>query len=191
MRIISGNLGGRIIKSLPDNSTRPAMGKTREALFSMLEARGVAWEGLKILDLFAGSGSLAYEALSRGAVMACLVENSEAQCQCLASNTESLGLAGKAIVARQDVGRYLRKNPPMPFDVIFLDPPYRKGLVDAALACLVDRGWLAPGAFVVAEIEKGLAANAPRVLCHVAERQFGQTIINIWQNENSIVSRDI
>lgn len=192
MRIISGTLGGRVIHSLPGNSTRPAMARTREALFSMLEARGVAWPGSLVLDLFAGSGSLAYEALSRGAEQAVLVENSAQQCRCLARSNVDLGVEGRAVIASQDVGRYLRRNPPIPFNVVFIDPPYRCGLVDSALSFLVSRGWLAPNAFVAAEIEKGNAPAAPDGLWPVTDRLFGQTFLQIWtNNEDSPLPGDI
>ena len=92
MRIISGRLGGRRIKTVEGEGYRPAMGKTRESLFSMLTSRGVVWEGARVLDLFAGSGSLAFEAVSRGAELAVLVENSAVAARCLADNIRQLGL---------------------------------------------------------------------------------------------------
>lgn len=193
MRIISGRLGGRRIGSLAGGEARPAMARTREALFSMLEARGVEWRGLAVLDLYAGTGSLAYEALSRGAARAVLVDNSEAQCRLLARNNADLGLAGGiALIVRQDACRYLRKNPPQPFDVVFVDPPYRRGLADAALEFLVGRGWLAPGAFVLAEIEKNAIPAGQPGLEPCAMRLFGQTAAHIWKyNEDSALSGNI
>lgn len=192
MRIISGSLGGRVIRTLPDSGARPAMARTRESLFSMLESRGVGWHGCRVLDLFAGSGSLAYEALSRGAASAVLVENSAPQCRCLARNAAELALDGRVVVAQQDVARYLRKNAPVPFDIVFIDPPYRRGLVDGVLSLLASRGWLAAHAFVVAEIEKGCLPVVPEALRLAGERFFGQTFLQIWENnEDSPLSGDI
>ena len=86
MRIISGRLGGRTLKTVEGEGYRPAMSKTREALFSMLAARGLVWSTARVLDLFAGSGSLAFEAISRGAPHALLVENSVQAMRCLQAN---------------------------------------------------------------------------------------------------------
>lgn len=193
MRIISGKFGGRSIRSLPGAAARPAMARTREALFSMLEARGVNWAGLQVLDLFAGTGSLAYEALSRGASQVVLVDNSEEQCRLLARNNADLGLnEGQALIVRQDACRYLRKNPPRLFDIVFIDPPYRLRLADTAMKFLAARGWLTPGAFVAAEIEKGITPEYPLRLEPVALRLFGQTAVHIWKNnENSSLPGNI
>ncbi len=167
------------------------MARTRKSLFSILESRGLVWDGCRVLDLFAGSGSLAYEALSRGAARAELVENSLRQCQLLAQNTVALDLAGRAVVVNQDVKRYLRKPPPAPFNLVFIDPPYRRNLAQSALELLIGRQWLAPGAFVAAELEKG-AAFAAAGLQPEADRLFGQTHLHIWKyNENSPVSGNL
>ena len=103
MRIISGRLGGRRIRTVEGEGYRPAMGKTRESLFSMLTSRGVVWEGARVLDLFAGSGSLAFEAVSRGAALAVLVENSAAAARCLADNIRQLGVEDCVRLIRDDV----------------------------------------------------------------------------------------
>lgn len=156
MRIIAGRLGGRGLKTVQGEGYRPAMGRTREALFSMLEARGLDWQGARVLDLFAGSGSLAFEALSRGALSALLVENAAPAVRCLQQNIADLGLADQARLLKEDVPRLLRRPPAEPFDLVFMDPPYRKNLAPPALRALAENNWLAPGALVSAEIEKDL-----------------------------------
>ena len=156
------------------------MGRTREALFSMLAARGLVWSEARVLDLFAGSGSLAFEALSRGAPNALLVENAAPAMRCLQENVAALGLEGRARLAKEDVLRFLKRQPPEGFDLVFMDPPYRKNLAEPALRALADRGWLAPGAFVTAEIEKDVALTPPASFNLLAERLFGQTRICIW-----------
>ena len=154
MRIISGRLGGRRIKTVEGEGYRPAMGKTRESLFSMLTSRGVVWEGARVLDLFAGSGSLAFEAVSRGAELAVLVENSAVAARCLADNIRQLGVEDCVRLIRDDVRKTLNNTPMGCFDLVFLDPPYRKNLLNATLQGLLKRNWLAPGALICAEIEK-------------------------------------
>lgn len=159
---------------------RPAMGKTREALFSMLEARAFPWENAKILDLFAGCGSLGFECLSRGAAFTDFVENGEPQCRVLRENAERLELSGQCRVHKQDVGRFLRKPPSSPYNLVFLDPPYGKNLASPALAALVERNWLAPSAIVIAELEKGISPPVFPVLDGPEIRLFGQTALHIW-----------
>jgi 16S rRNA (guanine966-N2)-methyltransferase len=179
MRIIAGELGGRPLKTARGEGLRPAMGRTREALFSMLAARGLDWSGLRVLDIFAGSGSLAFEAISRGASSAVLVENADNAVRCLRENIAALGLQGKASVVRGDALRFLRRASVKPVDLAFLDPPYGKNLVAPSLALLVPR--LAPGAFVAAEIEKEADPDAPDVLELAGERFFGRTRVCLWR----------
>ncbi len=156
------------------------MGKVREAIFSILSHR-LHWQGLQVLDLFAGSGSLAFEALSRGAAHAWLVELAPAACRCIRSNIANLGLGGRAFLVQEDVLRVLRRvrgadrNIGGPFDVVFLDPPYRKRLTASSLDALCQCGWLAPGAFICVEVEEGLNLTLPEGLELVTERCFGQT----------------
>lgn len=180
MRIISGSLGGRTIKTVAGEGMRPAMGKTREAMFSMLEARAFPWENAKILDLFAGCGSLGFECLSRGAASADFVENGRAQCRCLLENAERLEVAGKSRVFRQEVGRFLRGNGHFKYNLVFLDPPYGKNLARSALCALAEKNWLAPGAVIAAELEKGCAHAVPACLGEAEIRLFGQTALHIW-----------
>lgn len=181
MRLIAGSLGGRRLKSADCAGLRPAMARTREAIFSMLEARAVAWEGLRVLDLFAGSGSLAFECLSRGAAEAHLVENGAKAYECLTRNAADLSLWSRCRLWRLDVKRFLHKSPSSPFDLVFLDPPYRKNYAQPCLGALARPGWLAPGAFVVAELEKNARLRVPELLSPVAERAFGQTSLHIWK----------
>lgn len=182
MRIIAGSLGGRILKTVEGEGYRPAMGRTREALFSMLEARGLEWEQARVLDLFAGSGSLAFESISRGAAEALLVENAAPAAKCLARNVEALGVADRVRLFKDDVLQFLRRQPPQPCDLVFLDPPYRKNLAASALTGLVVRGWLAEQALVCAELEKEAPIPQADGLDPIAERLFGQTRIIIWNH---------
>lgn len=185
MKIISGFLGGREIKIAPGVGVRPAMGRTRESLFSMLEARGFVWENSRILDLFAGGGSLGIECVSRGAARAVFVENSKEAADWLAKNIAALGIGDKCRVARADATRFLRGAPGAAFDLVFIDPPYRRDLARPVLAALA-RGWVAPGGYIVAELEPDLEPEDPLDTDKIADRLFGQTRLHIWKkHENS------
>ncbi|MDR2055733.1 MAG: 16S rRNA (guanine(966)-N(2))-methyltransferase RsmD [Desulfovibrio sp.] len=179
MRIIAGELGGRPLKSARGEGLRPAMGRTREALFSMLAARGIDWPGSRVLDVFAGSGSLAFEAVSRGAPSAVLVENADNAVRRLRENIAALGIQDRARVVRGEALRFLRRAPITPVDLVFLDPPYGKNLIAPSLALLMPR--LAPGAFVAAELEKEADPGAPDDLELAAERFFGRTRLCLWR----------
>ena len=160
----------------------------------MLEARSLRWPELAVLDLFAGSGSLAFEAASRGARYVCLVESSADIVRRLEANAHALGLAPpRCRIVRDDVIRLLahsagRREHPLlteaggAFDVVFLDPPYGKSLVPAALRRLADEGWLAPGAYVAAETEANAAPEEDFFgEGRLVRRVYGQTLISLWQ----------
>jgi len=191
MRIIAGEFRGRTLRTVAGPGYRPATGRVREALFSMLEARGCAWPECSVLDLFAGSGSLAFEAASRGARRICLVENSAAAVKCLERNAASLGLfAPRCRVMREDALRLLARRDRQGleedgerFDLVFMDPPYGMNLAPVALRALVHGQWLAPEAFVLAEVEKQARIDeaAHEGLECVSKREYGQTRIFLWQ----------
>lgn len=184
MRIISGSLGGRTIRTSAGPGYRPATDKVRSALFSMLEARGLCWEGLRVLDLFAGSGSLGLEALSRGAAFATFLEKAPAAAGLIEENLRTFGLDRSLWrVLRQDVTAFLRRQEGAPWGLVFIDPPYGKGLLAPALDVLVRRNLLAPDGIVVAETEAGIgpevAADLPLHL--FTDRLYGQTRILAWK----------
>ncbi len=180
MQIIAGQLGSRRLRTVEGEGYRPAMGRVREALFSILSHR-LHWQGLRVLDLFAGSGSLAFEALSRGAAQAWLVELSARAARCISDNIRSLGLEERAFLLQGDVLRVLRRvkgadrGMAGPFDLVFVDPPYRKRLTQSSLDALTDCGWLADEAWVAVEVEDGLSLKLPPPLEIVTQRDFGQT----------------
>ena len=187
MHIIAGSLRSRRLKTVEGEGYRPAMGRVRESLFSMLSSRLPSWKGLTVLDLFAGSGSLAFEALSRGAQKAWLVEMGNAAARCLQENIQSLELEGRAFLLKEDALKVLRrvknssKGIAGPFDLVFLDPPYRKCLAQAALDALFQCCWLSPGAYIVLEIEEGLEIATTSQCKVLADRLFGQTRILVLQ----------
>lgn len=155
MRIVAGSLKGRAITAPEGQGTRPTSDRARQAIFNILEHAPWA-EGLpdqRVIDLYAGSGALGYEALSRGAAFALFVETDDAARGAIRENMDAYGLFGRSRVHRRsatDLG-------PRPgsageaFTLAFLDPPYRQGLGEQTLARLLEGGWLAPGAIVVFE----------------------------------------
>ncbi|HEY1927885.1 MAG TPA: 16S rRNA (guanine(966)-N(2))-methyltransferase RsmD [Caulobacteraceae bacterium] len=178
MRIIAGALRGRRLVAPGVHSTRPTADRTRQAIFNVLEH--TAWarpiEGARVADLFAGSGALGIEALSRGAAYCLFVENDRAAGDVIARNLDEVGCAGRSRLVRGDARRGLPHDAG-PFDLVFLDPPYGKGLDLAALAA-APPGWLAPDALVV--IERGVAEAEPQTpgLERIDDRTWGAA--RVW-----------
>lgn len=155
MRIVAGRFRGRSIVAPEGSNTRPTSDRARQALFDVLSHAEWAPElnGARVIDLFAGSGGLGIEALSRGAAFCLFVETDEAARGAIRDNVEALHLFGETRVHRRDatdLGLRLASAGPA-FDLAFLDPPYRKGLGERALAALGAGGWLKPGALLVFE----------------------------------------
>ncbi len=155
MRIVSGRFRGRNLAAPSGSTTRPTADRARQALFDVLSHApwAVDLEGARVIDLFAGSGALGFEALSRGGAFALFVETDEAARGAIRDNVEALHLFGETRVHRRDATD-LGQRPASAggaFDLAFLDPPYAKGLGEQALAGLAEFGWLTPGATVVFE----------------------------------------
>ncbi|MFG1305254.1 16S rRNA (guanine(966)-N(2))-methyltransferase RsmD [Xanthobacter autotrophicus] len=157
MRIVGGRLKGRALKGPSSSATRPTSDRLRESLFNMLaHAYGDPCDGARVLDLFAGTGALGIEALSRGARFTLFVEEAAEACGLIRDNVEALGLTGVTKVFRRDATRLGDMGPGEPHGLVFCDPPYGKGLAEQALASAVAGGWLAPDALVVVEERTGL-----------------------------------
>ena len=155
MRIVAGKFRGRALAAPPGLETRPTSDRARQALFNVMEhaAWSVPLEGLRVIDLFAGSGALGFEAMSRGAAFCLFVETAEAARGAIRDNMEAFGLFGAVRVHRRsatDLG-VRPGSAGEAFDLAFLDPPYGKGLGEQALARLIEGNWLKPGALVVFE----------------------------------------
>ena len=148
MRIITGTARGTHLYTLQGDATRPTSERTKEALFSML---GDAVRGTRVLDLFAGSGQLGLEALSRGAERAVFVDGSAAAVDIVRRNAEKTHLFSKARVLSSEATAYLRSCGEGPFDLVFLDPPYAAGLLPRCLSLLLSRGLLSPDAVLAVE----------------------------------------
>ncbi|MFG1371860.1 16S rRNA (guanine(966)-N(2))-methyltransferase RsmD [Xanthobacter oligotrophicus] len=157
MRIVGGRLKGRALKGPSSSATRPTSDRLRESLFNMLaHAYGDPCDGARVLDLFAGTGALGIEALSRGARFALFVEEAAEARGLIRDNVEALGLTGVTKIFRRDTTRLGDMGPGEPHGLVFCDPPYGKGLAEQALASAVAGGWLAPDALVVVEERTGL-----------------------------------
>jgi 16S rRNA (guanine966-N2)-methyltransferase len=148
VRIIAGRHRGRRVHFPPGRGLRPTPDRVRETLFNWLQAEV---RGARCLDLFAGSGVLGLEALSRGAAWLCAVEHNRAAAQGLRDNLALLGETANAEVVQGDTLRLLRSAPPTPFDIVFVDPPFASDLLPAVCALLEERGWLASSAMVYLE----------------------------------------
>jgi 16S rRNA (guanine966-N2)-methyltransferase len=180
-RVIAGEAGGRRLVVPRDGRLRPTADRVKESLFSALGSRVV---DARVLDLYAGTGALAIEALSRGAALAVLVERDREALAAIAANLEATGL-GPARTLRGDVATVVDRPPPAegPFEVVLADPPYElaDGEVAIVLGRLAAHGWLAPGGMVV--IERPAGAGLPAGWVSTWERCYGDTLVWFLQTE--------
>ena len=148
MRIIAGEWRGRRLQVPPGSDTRPTADRVRETLFSMLASRLGPFESLRVADLFAGSGALGLEALSRGAAFACFVENDPKAAAAIKANAAALDALDRVQILG---GSALSLPKSEPFDLVFADPPYAAGSGSAAVRSAAAAGWLAPGGWMAVE----------------------------------------
>lgn len=148
MRIIAGQWRGRSIEAPPGRGTRPTSDRVRETLFSMLASRLGSFEGLRVADLFAGSGALGFEALSRGAASATFVENDSTAGAVIRHNAERLKATDRVQILGSSA-LALPKSPP--FELIFADPPYAPGSGTAVVSAVTEAGWVALGGWISVE----------------------------------------
>ena len=176
-RIVAGSAGGRRLAVPPGRGTRPTADRVREALFSSLHALRGTLDGARFADLYAGSGAVGLEALSRGAATALLVESDPGAVAVIRGNLRTVGLAGGEVL-RGKVERVVAAPPPSgAFDVVFADPPYATddATVEQVLAALVRNGWLADGATVVLErATRGAPLRWPEAVVAERERRYGE-----------------
>jgi len=152
MRIVGGRLGGRALAAPRSQAIRPTADRLRESLFNILvHAYGDPVTGARVLDLFAGTGALGLEAISRGAAFALFVDDAAEARALIRENVAELGIGGVTRIFRRDATRLGTAHPVEPFTLVFLDPPYDRGLAEKALASARAGGWLAPAALVVVE----------------------------------------
>ena len=176
MRIVGGRLRGRALAAPKSPAIRPTADRLREALFNVLaHAYGDPVAGARILDLFAGTGALGLEAVSRGAVFALFVDDAAEARALMRGNVEALGLGGVTRIFRRDATRLGPVHPVEPFTLVFADPPYGRGLAEKALDAACDGGWLAPGALVVVEEAVEAKFAAPEGFEEIERRPYDDT----------------
>src|SRR5712675_2722777 len=162
MRIVGGRLRGRALAAPKSQAIRPTADRLREALFNILvHAYGDPISGARVLDLFAGTGALGLEALSRGAAFALFVDDGAEARALLRQNVEALGLAAVTRIFRRDATKLGPAHPVEPFSLVFLDPPYGKGLAEKALVSAREGGWLTDDALIVVEEAADAGFKAP------------------------------
>jgi 16S rRNA (guanine966-N2)-methyltransferase len=181
MRIVAGKFRGASLEAPKGSATRPTSDRVRQALFNVLAhgAPRVEFEGARVLDLFAGSGALGLEALSRGARFCLFIEESAAARAAIRRNVEALGLTGVTKIWRRDATKLGEAGSLQPFDLIFCDPPYGKGLGERALAAAVEGGWVAPDAIAVLEERADQNIAWPASFEEIDRRRYGDTAITI------------
>jgi 16S rRNA (guanine966-N2)-methyltransferase len=189
MRITSGKFGGRVLVAPDDRRVRPTSDKVRQAVFNILEHRefenGFTLEGAAVIDLFAGTGALGIEALSRGAKF-CLFVDDDADSRALQrQNVEALGLTGVTKIWRRDASDLgpLGTGAGGPFNLAFLDPPYRMRLAEKCLASLRTGGWLSSDAVIVVETAADETLAAPGFTL-LDEREYGETTVRFLVSED-------
>jgi 16S rRNA (guanine966-N2)-methyltransferase len=176
MRVVGGRLRSRPLAGPKSDAVRPTSDRLREALFNILiHAYGDPVAGARVLDLFAGTGALGIEAVSRGAADALFVDEGVEARALLRQNIETLGLGGVTRIFRRDATRLGPAHPLEPFSLVFLDPPYGKGLADKALASAREGGWLKPQALVVVEEAADAAFAAPQGFAELERRTYDDT----------------
>lgn len=187
MRIIGGSVRGRRLAEFKGENIRPTTDRVREALFSMLYSRMGPMTDFRVLDLFAGSGALGIEALSRGAATACFVDNADQAVRTIRSNLEHCGLADRGQILKGDVMSSLH-NPSIqgPFDLVFMDPPYGRDLAVRILEEIDSRDLLAPtGAVCLETGSKDIVPlRAGRLEC-IVQRRYGSSMLHLFSQGDS------
>ena len=176
MRVVGGSLRGRALAAPKSQSIRPTADRLRESLFNILiHAYDNPIAGARVLDLFAGTGALGIEALSRGAAFALFVDDGAEARALLRENVATLGLGGTSRIFRRDATKLGPAHPVEPFALAFLDPPYGKGLAEKALASARAGGWLVPDALIVVEEATKAKFTAPEGFTELERRSYDDT----------------
>ncbi len=186
MRIVGGLHKGRRLVAPKGNDTRPSTDRLREALFNILEHRDGGLEGKRVLDLFAGSGALGLEALSRGAVFALFVDSGAGARGAVRQNIETLGLTGQTRLFRRDAKDLgpLPANVGAPFDVIFMDPPYADTDVERAAHSVINGHWASKGAILIIERGSQTVPVVSSQLILFDQRRYGDSHLFFYQYED-------
>lgn len=177
MRIVAGKHRGLALATPTDNRIRPTSDRTREAIFNILQhgAAAMVIEGARVLDLFAGTGALGLEALSRGARYCVFVDEGAAARGLIRTNVDAMHAQGATKIWRRNATDLGPCSPMLPFDLVFADPPYGKGLGEKALSSAMAGGWLTPEAVIVLEESADAVIDLPAGLTLLDQRRYGDT----------------
>ena len=177
MRIIGGKFRGQILAAPSGRNTRPTADRVREAIFNILShgTPAVTIEGARVLDLFAGTGALGLEALSRGARFCQFVDDRAEARGVIRRNADALGVIGQCKIWRRDATRLGPCAPQPPYDLAFIDPPYGRSFGEKALRSLIEGGWLAKDAIAVLEESSRSEIDIPRGMILTDERVYGDS----------------
>jgi 16S rRNA (guanine966-N2)-methyltransferase len=187
MRVVGGRLRGRALKAPQSQAIRPTADRLRESLFNILiHAYDDPLDNARVLDLFAGTGALGIEALSRGAAFVLFVDDGIEARALLRGNVEALGLGGATRIFRRDATNLGPAYPVEPFSLVFADPPYGKGMAEKALASAREGGWLSPGALIVIEEATTASFKAPEGFEEIERRPYGDSELVFLRFRHSI-----
>jgi 16S rRNA (guanine966-N2)-methyltransferase len=188
MRITGGSLRGRVLIGPQDETVRPTSDKVRQAIFNLLEhhpaVADFTLQGVRVLDLFAGTGALGLEAISRGASYCLFVDDSTQGRALVRRNVEALGLTGVTKLWRRNAASPGRLDTLSAFGLAFLDPPYGKGLIEPALIAMQHGGWLLPDAIIAAESHESETMAAPEGYLLLDRRIYGDTAVTLLRTRS-------
>jgi len=184
MRIIAGEFRGRLLESVRDLSVRPTTDRAKQTIFDILSTR-VEFDGMEVLDLFAGSGSLGLEALSRGVRSVTFVDKARTSLAVLEKNVASLGCESRCAVYHADVFWYL-KNMRRSYDLVFTDPPYKLEEIGSLPNAIYDSGILRDGSYVVMEHSRNSAIDLDEQKYEILRKPFGQTTVLILKAKHRV-----
>ena len=185
MRIISGRFKGRILSSPRSTEIRPTSDRVRESLFNILEHHSdFELSGCRVLDLFAGSGALGCEALSRGASFALFMDNSPEGRAICRENIEKLNLGGSVKLSKRDATNPGTLDKGASYNLVFADPPYGEGLGEQALKACGENGWISPHALVILEERSDITPNLPNHFTHLKDHKFSETTLHFYRYDS-------
>jgi 16S rRNA (guanine966-N2)-methyltransferase len=180
VRIVAGKFRGKQLTSPEDDSIRPTADRVRESIFNILASRfGPSFDGLRVLDLFAGTGALGLEALSRGAASAVFVDTGVEARGLIRDHIEAFGAGGVTKLLRRDATALGDAGTMGPVDLVFLDPPYAKGMGELALGSLKAGGWLKPDTLLVLEEGSDVAVSLPSGFALEDRREYGASAVHL------------
>lgn len=180
MRIIGGKFRGKQLRSPEGTEIRPTSDRVRESLFNILASRlGPNLDGVRVLDLFAGTGALGLEAMSRGASYVVFVDSGVQARGLIRQHVEDFGIAGQSKLLRRDATDLGPVEKFKPADLVFIDPPYSQGLGEKALLSASEQGWFADGATLVLEEKKNVELELSQGFEVVDRREYGDTTVTI------------